>query len=280
MLYRSSKHRAGVGGPPSGQTLPRAQRGRTIDRLTKAACAALLGTLAAHASAASWDPVPGIAGPGDGIVQGGGGLWNLFSPNWTSDGGFNNTTWINFDNASFGGGSGGLVSLTNGGISANSITFDPTSDFSLYNITSQTTADILNLAGSGQIVTNQDATISAIVGGNVGLTKFGAGTLTLAGLNSFSGSLNVFGGKLRVNDIGNLGAAGSIAIANGATFEAGGPITFNGGVSTVAGGGFISLANPSTVVTLAGTLSGSDPLTINGAGGGSLLVSNPANFTG
>lgn len=280
MLYRSSKHRAGVGGTPSGQTFPRAKRVRTVDRLAMAACTAMMGTLASHAGAASWDPVPGIAGPGDGIVQGGGGLWNLFSPNWTNDGGFNNSTWVDFDFASFGGVSGGLVSLTNGGINTTSITFDPTSDFSLYNITSQTTADVLNLAGSGQIVTNQDATISAIVGGNVGLTKFGAGTLTLAGLNSFSGPVNVFSGKLRVNDIGNLGAASSIAIANGATFEAGNPLTFNGAVSTVAGGGFISLANPSGVVTLAGTLSGSDPLTINGAGGGALLVNNPANFTG
>src|SRR5438445_11798950 len=40
--------------------------------------------------AASWDPIPGVAGSGDGVVNGGSGVWDPFSANWTADGGFTN----------------------------------------------------------------------------------------------------------------------------------------------------------------------------------------------
>src|SRR5258706_5602943 len=116
MLYRSPKHRA---------RLANDRLRGTVNRASTAVCAALLGT--ALAQGASWDPVPGVIGAGDGIINGGSGTWDLFAPNWTSDGGFTNVPWVNFDAASFAGNTGGLVTVANGGGVAASINFDATS---------------------------------------------------------------------------------------------------------------------------------------------------------
>src|SRR5437762_14060733 len=135
MLYRSPKHRAVLAAKRPRGSVNRAggaAGGGRSDRLSKAICAALLGGALVgtgrEALGASWDPVPGIAGAGDGVVNGGSGTWDLFAPNWTNDGGFTNGPWVNFDAASFGGNTGGLVTVANGGVTASSISFDGTSD--------------------------------------------------------------------------------------------------------------------------------------------------------
>ena len=237
---------------------------------------AVAGAMGGAARAASWDPVPGT-GVGDGVVNGGGGIWDLASFNWTSTGGATNSIWLNGDAANFAGTSGGVVSIGSS-VVAGSLTFDPTGDFSTYTLQSQTGVETLTLSGP-QITTNQDATINAILGGSVGLTKLGAGTLTLGGANTFSGAIAISAGKLRVNSGAALGSASSLAIGGG-TFETSGFVGFGGGVSIGPGGGTISLASPGAAVALSGLLSGNSPLTIDGTGGGSLAVTNPANFNG
>jgi autotransporter-associated beta strand protein len=252
--------------------------------LHRAVGAALVGGLLAGAGgslrAASWDTLPGVAGPGDGIVNGGSGLWDLSTANWTFDSGFNNGAWANFDDAEFGGATGGLVAISGGGVFANSLTFDPTADLSRYAIVGQTPADVLTLVGSGTITTNDGATLYASIGGSAGLNKQGVGVLTLGGANTFSGPLVVSGGTLTVGDTSNLGSADSLTISGGSTFAATGAVSYSGNVSISGGGGTIALANPAATVTLSGLLSGSDPLLIDGTGGGALNVTSAGNYNG
>ena len=71
----------------------------------------------------------------------------------------------------------------------------------------------LTLAVSGGspalAVTNRTATVSAVIAGASGLTKSGAGTLTLSGANTYAGKTIVAGGNLAFSTIGNVGGPGS-----------------------------------------------------------------------
>src|SRR5258706_16306777 len=138
MLYRSPKHRA---------RLANNRLRGTVNRASTAVCAALLGT--ALAQGASWDPVPGVIGASDGIINGGSGTWDLFAPNWTSDGGFTNVPWVNFDAASFAGNTGGLGSVANGGGAPRGASPWPPSAFSLFTHPTPTTSPAVRLPGRG-----------------------------------------------------------------------------------------------------------------------------------
>ncbi len=65
-------------------------------------------------------------------------------------------------------------------------------------------------------------TIGASLSGTMGITKAGTGTLILTGINTYSGLTEVSGGTLQIGDgtnISNLGIAGDVSIANGATLS-------------------------------------------------------------
>lgn len=106
--------------------------------------------------------------------------WDTTTANWTGDG----TVWpiIGADNDAAFGGTAGTISL-NGPVVANDLTFTTAG----YKIQGQT----LFLAGTTPTITNAvTAEISANLGGSVGLTKKGAGTLILSGANyQFGGTV-------------------------------------------------------------------------------------------
>ena len=83
-----------------------------------------------------------------------------------------------------------------------------------------TATNNLILAGTTPTVTvnalgtGKTATISAIIEGTAGLTKAGAGTLTLSGVNTYSGTTSISAGILSITGNNSLGAAGS---GNGTT---------------------------------------------------------------
>src|SRR5688572_3048241 len=229
-------------------------------KLTLVAAASL--ALHGASDAAEWDPIPGVAGPGNGVVDGGPGLWDLFSPNWTTSGGASNGVWTNGDVAVFGGGTGGVVTIAGGGVSASALVFGPTLNLTPCTIQSQTAADVLTLL-LPQVTANQNAVIAAPIAGSAGLEKLGAGVLTLGSAgNSFAGPVTVSGGTLAVSSDAHFGGAGNaITVQNGAILQALADVDLGAArvLSIGAGGGALDVAG-------SGTLTINDPGQLAGAG--------------
>jgi autotransporter-associated beta strand protein len=118
---------------------------------------------------------------------------------------------------------------------------------------------------AGQIVTFTNNLTSS--GGT--LAKYGAGTLTLAGANTYSGLTAVGFGRLNIQ--GSAGT-GNINVSNGATlgvFEGGAqiqPTKLTVGTSSGANLEFNSVNNTTTAPLLAGTVSAAAPITMNISG--------------
>ncbi len=201
----------------------------------------------------NWDP------NGTAVNSGGTGTWNTSSNQWSpnADGVSGPyTPWNNagIDNAIFGGPSGTNATVTLGvPITVHNLTVNTNTTYTL-------TGSTLTLAGATPtITTNGNAAIGSILAGNAGLTKAGAGALTLTGANIFSGGINVTAGTLSVSGDSSLGNA-----SNGITLSSGAGLTSTGAL------------NAGRVVTL---LSGSSSIGggvgsahITGAGGFSLIA--------
>ncbi|MER8373455.1 autotransporter-associated beta strand repeat-containing protein [Mesorhizobium sp. M1406] len=178
--------------------------------------ALLMGLAAGSASGADryWDP------NGTAANRGGTGIWDTSSSFWSPNGdGVSGpyTIWSNaaIDDAIFGGPNGTTATVTlNTPIIAHNLTFDLNTTYTL-------TGSTLTLGGATPTVTTDGtATINSILAGNAGLTKAGAGVLTLTGANTFSGGVNVAAGTLSVSGDSSLGAAGNaINLSSGATFR-------------------------------------------------------------
>ena len=134
------------------------------------------------------------------------------------------------------------------------------------------------LTGNATVNNAADVTISGAVSGGFGITKSGAGKLSLAGANSYTGTTTLSGGSLALS--GSL--AGPLAIAAATTLSGGGTVA---GATTV---GNAAILNPGTsgvgTLTLAGLTFGAaatDTATVNFAALAAPDASNPAiNVTG
>ena len=93
-----------------------------------------------------------------------------------------------------------------------------------------------------------------------GLTKLGAGTLTLTGANTFTGALNLISGTLAVAAESNLGPASTVVVGGGGSLRFTGGVTltrtYNLGVSTLVVGGGDTLTFGSNAILSGGFLSG------------------------
>jgi autotransporter-associated beta strand protein len=136
-------------------------------------------------------------------------------------------------------------------------------------------------------------TINSVIAANGTntLTKSGPGTLTLGGLNTYTGGTVVSGGTLSVaslpsdvNAASTLGITGGLTLTTGTLSYTGGTVTMPRGVSILVGGGTINVTQAGTVLTLssrtggANTYVASDNLIKTGAG--TLVLSGSADNDG
>ncbi len=130
------------------------------------------------------------------------------------------------------------------------------------------------VAPSISVDSDRTATISANIGGTLGLKKTGAGTLKLIGIKSYSGATTVDGGTLELSGAtrGNSQIQGSLNVNPGATFaftngDGTGfgwtnpvtAVTVNGGTINAISGSHLGFFGTPTTITLenGGTLQGS-----------------------
>ena len=112
-----------------------------------------------------------------------------------------------------------------------------------------------NVAVSGTIITNTS-------GGGGGITKTGAGTATLSGNNTYSGTTTVSEGALRAaadNALGGTG--GSTSVSSGAALEFSGGITTGEALSLTG----VGVSSGGALRNISGNNTGSGAITLGGA---------------
>ena len=136
-----------------------------------------------------------------------------------------------------------------------------------------------SIAGGGMIdlgealLTVGDATsttFSGVITGDGGLTKVGAGNLTLSGANTYGGPTTLTEGILTVD--GTLGSTSSVSLAAGTTLVLNGDINNNAPVSIALGATLDLNDNDETLAQITGT----GGITL---GTGTLTVGNNNSFT-
>jgi outer membrane autotransporter protein len=138
-------------------------------------------------------------------------------------------------------------------------------------------------AAGGIIDTNgNNARLSGPISGPGGLTKIGAGTLTLSGSSTYTGATSVNAGTLQAGAVNAFSPFSAVTIAGGATLDL---ASFNQSIGSLAGAGSVTLGsatlttgNDNTSTTFSGTISGTGGLTKVGTG--TLLLNGDNGYQG
>src|SRR5215475_1375276 len=147
-----------------------------------------------------------------------------------------------------------------------------TLDLNGFNQTIGSLAGVGNVTlGSATLTTGNDNTstmFSGVISGTGGLVKIGAGTLTLTGVNTYTGPTIVSGGMLQLGNggtVGNIGGNGSFGIDRSDTS------TFGGVISVT--GSFVKAGTGKVILTANNTYQGGTAINA-----GTLAVSTDANL--
>ena len=258
------------------------------------------GSSAASASACATTPIIGAALTWDmnaGITpaQDGSGTWGSGPINWLYN--ISDLAWADGNAAIFGVNTptNCAVTITND-VTPTGILFNPTGG-GAYTLAGS--GGGITLAGAPVITASNSATITAVFKGTGSLTKAGPATLTLAGVNTYSGDTIVNGGWLIANqNNGSFNASafhGAIFVNSGATLALsnnptgwggglttlnvnGGTVTGNGGLGafgvtycltggTITGGARLDLGSYNSVNGAISSLASSNPSVINNSQG-------------
>ncbi|MEI8071321.1 MAG: autotransporter-associated beta strand repeat-containing protein, partial [Planctomycetota bacterium] len=162
----------------------------------------------------------------------------------------------------------------------------------LFDSTVATIANGLTLTGAVQITaTGAASTLTGVIDGDGSLEKCGAGNLTLASLNTFTGQLTVAEGVLSVGSVNNSGASGvlgnsasSVILGSSSqtgTLEYTGVTTASTKPFTMATGGTgaFQIDAAGTSLTLSGLITGTGGIMKTGAGTLRLTAGNTYSGT-
>ncbi|MBB4633682.1 autotransporter-associated beta strand repeat-containing protein [Sphingosinicella soli] len=105
---------------------------------------------------------------------------------------------------------------------------------------------------------------NGVISGSGAVTQDGAGTTTLAGINSYTGGTTINAGILKVSADANLGAASGALTFDGGTLQTTASMSSIRNATLVSTGTF--LTDNATTFTLSGVTSGAGSLTKSGAG--------------
>ncbi len=232
---------------------------------TKVLFVVLLATagLAGMANAViyTWDVLPGTVDPGNGQIDDGPGTWDAADANnWTIDGGANNIKWTDGSDAVFGTGAAGTAGVVTiaGTVSTPSVTFNKAFDDTSYSLTGGT----LTLTGTATVTTDGATNdIASNITGAVGLTKAGAGILTLSGAsNDYTGMTTINLGTLALSGTGALGTSGNDLTLAAGSLDMGGASQTVGAVDiqaagVIGNGGTLDASSMTKSITGTGQLS-------------------------
>ena len=139
--------------------------------------------------------------------------------------------------------------------------------------------------GTATLTTNGDntsTTYSGVMSGTGGLSKIGAGTLTLSGTSTHSGATAVNAGTLQAGAANSFSAASAFMVASGTTLDL---ASFDQTIGSLAGAGSVTLGmatlttgNDNTSTTYSGVMSGSGGLSKIGAG--TLTLTGTSTYSG
>ncbi len=142
---------------------------------------------------------------------------------------------------------------------------------------------VLNKYLNANIGAGGDVTIAGGVSGSGGLTKTGAGVLTLSGPGAYTGSTNINAGTLRAGAANAFAPASFTTMAAGATLDING---FNQAIGGLSGAGTILLGDANLTIsnlnaTFSGQISG-DGGSLTSANSGSLrtVLTGDNSYTG
>jgi fibronectin-binding autotransporter adhesin len=154
------------------------------------------------------------------------------------------------------------------------------------------TISSLVLGSSSSIgVTNSNETLNvtnAVSGTGLGITKIGAGTLELSGLNTYTGQTAISAGTLELGVANAVNVGSALSVASGATFnmnslsDAVGVLTGAGSISGLTTGKTLTVAQGSGSNIFSGVIAGAGNLTVgnSSADSGTLQLSGANTLTG
>jgi fibronectin-binding autotransporter adhesin len=200
--------------------------------------------------------------------SGGTGVWASGTTNWTNANGNANAAWLGTTGAVFAGTSGTVTIADGFTATAKSLTFETDG----YVLAAEGNGALDLSAGGGVEVSTGTATISARITGNGNLSKTGAGTLNITGINDYSGATVVRSGTVNLTGSISHGSSpldvapyfgdnAALHIAPGASIEA--------SLSTIAW----SAGATGLVTMTGGTWTSSDELRVGDYGHGTLNIS-------